>query len=165
MLEWLVPESYGYANTMPAMRRHVLSPSDTIAVNREKHLMRLMDAEKWEDMSWKGEYDGNMQTAPSIYPNITLWLKEPQVVTHVRFSPKNADNGIHVGDEYELRYWDDGWQSCGTTKATYEYIDFSDVPRGKLYWLVNLTQGIEEMPFVLDEFGRQLFIYYDLVNI
>ena len=165
MLEWLSPASCGYANTMPAMRRHVFSPYDTTAVTREKHLMRMMDAEKWEDMSWKAEYDGNMQTAPSVYPNITLWLKEPQVVTHVRFSPKNADNGIHAGDEYELRYWDDGWKTCGTAKAKYEYIEFSDVPRGKLYWLVNLTQGKEEMPFVIDEQGRQRFVYYDIMDI
>lgn len=163
MLEWLTPESY--TNTMPAMRRHVFSPSDTIAVNREAHLMRMMDAEKWEDMVWKAEYDGNMQTAPSVYPNITLWLKEPQEVTHVRFSPKNADNGIHAGDEYELRYWNDGWLSVGTAKAMYEYIEFVDVPRGRLYWLINMSRGKEEMPFMLDEHGRQRFVYYDIMDI
>ncbi|MBO5313869.1 MAG: hypothetical protein J6A70_01105 [Prevotella sp.] len=165
MLEWLTPESYGYTNTMPAKRRHVLSPSDTMAVNGEKHLVRLMDAEKWDDMSWKAEYDGNMQTAPSAYPNITLKLKEPQMVTHVRFSPKNADNGICAGDEYELRYWDDGWMSCGTAKAEYEYIEFNNVPHGKLYWLVNLSHGKEEMPFVLDEQAQQRFVYYDIMDI
>ena len=165
MLEWLTPDSYGYTNTMSPMRRHVLSPSDTIAVNSEKNLMRLMDAEKWEDMSWKAEYDGNMQTAPSAYSNITLRLKETQVVTHVRFSPKNADNGICAGDEYELRYWDDGWMSCGIAKAEYEYIEFENVPRGKLYWLVNLSQGKEEMPFVLDEQAQQRFVYYDIMDI
>lgn len=127
--------------------------------------MRLMDAEKWDDMSWKAEYDGNMQTAPSAYPNITLKLKEPQMVTHVRFSPKNADNGICAGDEYELRYWDDGWMSCGTAKAEYEYIEFENVPRGKLYWLVNLSQGKEEMPFVIGEQGLQRFVYYDIMDI
>ena len=128
---------------------------------QELKSMRMMDADTWDKMSWKAKYDGNMQTAPSPYRDITLWLKEPQVVTHVRFSPKNADNGIHAGDEYELRYWDDGWKTCGTAKAKYEYIEFTDVPRGKLYWLVNLTQGKEEMPFVIDEQGRQRFVYYD----
>lgn len=164
MLEWLTSESYGYSNTMLPMRRHVLSPSDTIAVNSEKNLMRLMDAEKWDDMSWKAEYDGNMQTAPSAYPNITLKLKEPQVVTHVRFSPKNADNGICAGDKYELRFWDNGWHTCGTTKAKYEYLEFYNVHHGKLYWLVNLSQGKEEMPFVIDEQGLQRFVYYDIID-
>ena len=165
MLEWLTPKSYGYTNTMPAMHRHVFSPSDTIAVNREEYLMRLMDAEKWEDMSWKAEYDGNMQTAPSAYPNITLKLKEPQMVTHVRFSPKNADNGICAGDKYELRFWDNGWHTCGTTKAKYEYLEFYNVPHGKLYWIVNLSQGKEEMPFVIDEQGLQRFVYYDIISL
>lgn len=165
MLEWLTPESLGYANTMPAMRRHVLSPSDTATVNRERHLVRVMEADTWDKMSWKAEYDGNMQTAPSPYRDINLWLKEPQVITHVRFSPMNADNGIRTGDEYELRYWDNGWHTCGAAKAGYEYVEFADVPRGKLYWLVNMSQGKEEMPFVLDESGRQRFVYYDMIDI
>ena len=67
------------------------------------------------------------------------------------------------GKRVTLRYWDDGWQSCGTSKAKYEYIEYSDVPLGKLYWLVNLTRGKEEMPFVLDERNRQIFIYYDII--
>lgn len=165
MLEWLAPASHGYTNTMPAMRRHILSPADTALLAREAHLVRLMDADKWEDMSWKPEYDGNMQTSPSAYPNITLWLREPQVVTHVRFAPKNADNGVCAGDEYELRYWYDGWHSCGTVRAKYEHVTFDDVPLGRLYWLENKTQGEEEMPFVLDENGQQQFIYYDLVDL
>ena len=53
---------------------------------------------------------------------------------------------------------------CGISKAKYEYIEFADVPRGKLYWLVNLTQGKEEMPFLIDEQGRQRFVYYDIIK-
>lgn len=166
MLEWLTPgERYGYANSMPALRPHILSPADTVALAREAGLVRLMDADSWDKMSWRSEYDGNMQTAPSAYPNITLRLKEPQVVTHVRFAPKNADNGIRSGDTYELRYWSDGWQSCGTVRAEYEYVVFDDVPRGRLYWLVNRSRGQEEMPFVLDDDGRQRFVYYDIIDI
>ena len=165
MLEWLAPESFGYANTMPAMRRHILSPADTGLVTREQHLVRMMDADTWDKMSWKAEYDGNMQTAPSIYPNITLWLDEPQVVTHVRFSPKNADNGICVGDMYELCYWENGWQSYGMAKAEYEYVEFRNVPKGRLYWLKNHTRGKEEMPFVLNEECSQIFVYGDIINV
>lgn len=164
MLEWLTPFSYGYANTMEPYRSHIVSPSDTIVSNKESHLVRLMDEDTWDKMSWKSEYDGNMQTAPSPYPNITLLLKEPQVVTHVRFSPKNADNGICAGDVYELYYWDSGWKSLGQTTADYEYVMFEQVPKGKLYWLENKSQGEEEMPFVIDQNGHQQFIYYDLFD-
>ena len=162
MLEWLAPDSHGYSNTMPAMRRHILAPSDTAAIRSESHLVRLMDADSWDRMLWKAEYDGNMQTAPSAYPNITLRLKEPQMVTHVRFAPKNADNGISAGDTYELHYWGEGWRSCGMVMADYEYVEFSHVPQGKLYWLENHSRGEEEMPFLIDAQGRQTFVYYDL---
>lgn len=165
MLEWLAPENLGYANTMQALRPHVLSPSDTIALARESHLVRMMDADSWDQMSWKAEYDGNMQTSPSRFPNITLWLKEPQVVTHVRFSPKNADNGICAGDDYELLYWDNGWHSCDIIRAKYEYVEFDDVPKHKLYLLKNRSRGSEEMPFVINEHGEQRFIYDGLVDI
>lgn len=99
-----------------------------------------------------------------IKANITLRLKEPQKVTHVRFSPKNADNGIRAGDVYELHYWNKGWHSCGMVKAKYEYVDFNNIPQECLYWLENKTQGKEEMPFVLDKENKQLFIYYDIIK-
>ena len=73
-------------------------------------------------------------------------------------SPLNADNGIRSGDTYELFYWRDGWQSCGVEVAEYEYVQFDKVPRNKLYWLKNHTQGKEEMPFVIAD-GEQRFIY------
>lgn len=164
MLEWLTSSKYGYKNTMPALHPHILSSADTVLLAQESRLVRLMDAVCWEKMSWKAEYDGNMQTAPSAYPNITLRLKEPQKVTHVRFSPKNADNGIRAGDVYELHYWNKGWHSCGMVKAKYEYVDFNNIPQECLYWLENKTQGKEEMPFVLDKENKQLFIYYDIIK-
>lgn len=124
--------------------------------------MKLLDA-PWKDMVWKAEYDGNRQTAPGAYPNITLWLKEPQVVSRVRFAPLNADNGIHGGDWYRLHYWEeDGWQSVGTVQADYEYVVFDNVPAHKLYWLENLTTGQEEMPFVMEN-GEQRFLYGDII--
>ena len=83
---------------MPALRRHILSPADTALLARESGLVRLMDADSWEKMSWKAEYDGNMQTAPSPYPNITLWLKEPQIVTHGNHSIFRLDT--HVPQTY-----------------------------------------------------------------
>lgn len=114
-------------------------------------------------MSWKAEYDGNMQTAPGAYPNITLWLKEPQVVTRVRMAPKNADNGIQGGDRFQLLYWEGDWRSVGIVRADYEYVTFQNIPKGKLYWLRNLDRGQEEMPFVIDD-GKQVFIYNDNIN-
>lgn len=125
--------------------------------------MKLLDA-PWEDMVQKAEYDGNRKTAPGAYPNITLWLKEPQIVSNIRFAPLNADNGIHSGELYELRYWDkNGWKSAGRVQADYEYVVFKDVPKNKLYWLENLSSGREEMPFMIID-GKQKFLYGDIIK-
>lgn len=162
MLEWIASSGRGYANVLPATRPDMLRPADTVRLAEEQRWVKLLDA-PWKDMVWKAEYDGNRQTAPGAYPNITLWLKEPQVVSRVRFAPLNADNGIHGGDWYRLHYWEeDGWQSVGTVQADYEYVVFDNVPAHKLYWLENLTKGQEEMPFVMED-GEQRFLYGDII--
>lgn len=163
MLEWITESKYGYKNVLPPSRPHILVPSDTLKLKEDARLVKLLDDESWEKMNWKAEYDGNMQTAPGAYPNITLWLKEPQVVTRVRMAPKNADNGIQGGDRYQLLYWDGDWKSIGLVRASHEYVTFHNIPKGKLYWLRNLDRGKEEMPFVVDG-EEQKFIYNDIIN-
>lgn len=164
LLEWVTEARRGYTNVLPASRPHILSPEDTLSLRNESRYVKLLDDDSWEKMSWKAEYDGDMQTAPGAYPNITLWLKDPQVVTHVRMAPKNADNGIHVGDEYELLCWENRWKSLGITAAEWEHVTFSNVPAGRMYWLRNLDRGQEEIPFVLNERGEQMFVYFDILN-
>ena len=163
MLEWIAPSSYGYKNTMPPTPPHILCPEDSILLQSDTRLVKLLDDESWDKMKWKAEYDGNMQTSPGAYPNITLWLKQPQVITRVRFAPLNADNGIRAGDEFELYYWHNGWQYIAAAKAKYEYVIFNDVPKNKLYWLRNKTTGKEELPFVIKN-DRQQFIYHDILK-
>ena len=156
-LEWISGTVNGYTNTAPVTRVHCLLPDDTLGALAGTHKVKLLDKDRAR-MTWAAEYDGNMQTAPGAYPNITLSLDEPQVVTAVRFSPLNADNGIRSGDVYELYYWDKGWKSCGRQTAKYEYLQFPGVPANRLYWLKNLTGGKEEMPFIVVG-GKQNFIY------
>ena len=164
MLEWIAPAHLGYTNVAPPSRPHLLSAADTLLLAHESKYVKLLDAPTWAEMSArKSEYDGNMQTAPRAYPSITLRLEKPQCVTHVRFSPRNADNGIQAGDEYELYYWQQGWQYVGSQRAQYEYLAFDNVPPQQLYWLKNLTRGREELPFVIDK-GEQAFLYYQVIN-
>lgn len=156
-LEWISRKSYGYKNSEAVSRVHILSPKHRKSPSKDHMFVKLLDRDR-NRMNWATEYDGNMQTAPGAYPNITLSLDEPQVVTAVRFSPLNADNGIRSGDTYELFCWRDGWQSCGVEVAEYEYVQFDNVPKNKLYWLKNRTHGKEEMPFIMAN-GEQRFIY------
>ncbi len=163
MLEWIVSSKRGYENVLPATKPDILYPTDTVNIVKEKSYMKLLDA-PWKDMIRKAEYDGNRKTAPGAYPNITLWLKKPQIVSNIRFTPLNADNGIRSGELYELHYWGkDGWVSAGKVKADYEYVIFNNVPKNKLYWLENLTSGREEMPFMIID-GKQKFLYGDIIE-
>ena len=160
-LEWISDSRYGYTNTEPAPREHILSPDEAESV-ADDGKVKLLDRDR-NRMTWASEYDGNMQTAPGAYPSITLALDEPQVVTAVRFAPLNADNGIKAGNIYRLNYWDNGWVPCDVKTAEYEFVEFSNVPRNKLYWLENLTEGKEEMPFIVID-GKQRFIYDNIIT-
>ncbi len=101
-----------------------------------------------------------MQTAASS-KTIPFHLKHPQIVTRIRFAPQHADNGIRRDNLYELWYWQDGWKSCGTCTASYEYLEFNHVPENTLLWLQNYSEGQEELPFIIRN-KQQLFLYYDI---
>ena len=161
-LEWITGSEHGYVNVEQASREHCLAPTDTLKAIMDTASVKLLDRDR-NRMTWAKEYDGNMQTAPGAYRDITLSLDEPQIVTAVRFAPLNADNGIKAGNLYRLNYWDKGWKTCGEKVAEYEYLQFENVPSNKLYWLENLTEGKEEMPFTIVN-GEQKFIYYDIIK-
>lgn len=155
-LEFITDIRYGYKNIIPASSLPIFSPADTLVGN--KFEVRLMD-EPLERIKWKAEYDGNPQTSPEPYPTVRFMLKKPQFVTKVRMMPLNADNGIVVGNQYELLYWDNGeWKKILSQQAKYNYITTS-VPSGSLLWIRNLTGGREELPFYIDDNGQQKFIY------
>ena len=161
-LEWITNKNFGYENSDNVTRTHCLNYEDTLDVVNDSLKVKLLDRDSHR-MTWAKEYDGNMQTAPGAYPNITLTLDEPQIVTAVRFAPLNADNGIKNGNVYELFYWEDGWISCGIKAAKYEFIEFKDVPINKIYWLKNHTEGKEEMPFIIVD-DEQKFIYSNIIS-
>lgn len=161
-LEWITNKSFGYENSDNATRAHCLSPADVTKVCNDTSMVKILDRDR-NRMTWAKEYDGNMQTAPGAYPNITLTLDEPQIITAVRFAPLNADNGIKAGNLYRLRYWENGWVTAGIEYAQYEFIEFQNVPANKIYWIENLTEGKEEMPFVVID-GKQHFIYDSIIT-
>jgi hypothetical protein len=58
------------------------------------------------------------------------------------------------GTEYELFYWQDGWQSLGTSVATELPLESADVPAGRLYWLVASGSDKEERIFTVEDSGQ-----------
>lgn len=104
-------------------------------------------------------YDNKMNTAPSDSTTITLINARPIKITAINFAPINADNGIKIGHNYELYYFNRGWKLlCRKTATQNNRIVFENIPTGALLWLKDITSGIEEMPFIYT--GRkQQFIY------
>lgn len=161
-IEFVTRPDYGYSNTTEAVPLPVFSASQPAA--ETANLVRLLD-EPLEKCRQKPEYDGNVQTAPDPWPSVTLRLKEPQVVTHVRFVPKHADNGIVPGDTYRLSMWENGrWTPVFTRKAQRHFLPAENMSPRKLYWLSNLSRGKEELPFFVNENGKQHFIHEELLE-
>jgi len=65
-------------------------------------------------------------------------------------------NYLVAGQEYELFYWDTGWQSVGKAVAGEDPLEFSDVPAGALFRLVAADSDDEERIFTFEE-GRQVW--------
>jgi len=62
-----------------------------------------------------------------------------------------AKTFLTPGQEYELFYWLDGWQSLGTSVASEKPLVFEEVPAGCLYWLVEKDSDREERIFTIED--------------
>lgn len=151
-VEFLTLASYGYTNVMEA------SPLMQGGDRDSADYVRLL-AEPLSKCRWRKEYDGNVQTAPEAYPSINFHLKKPQVVNKLRYAIKHAGNAITYGDSYQLFVWEEGeWRLQWTRMAAAKGLPAATLETGKIYWLHDLTQGTEEMPFTIDRKGTQHFI-------
>jgi hypothetical protein len=97
-------------------------------------------------------FDGNEATSFNYKESANGWtgleFSKPERVSMIRFLPRNDDNGIDVGQKYELVYWNHHkWVSAGRHVATSDSIVFDHVPGNALLLLHNLTKGKEERIF------------------
>ena len=91
---------------------------------------------------------------------VGLDLKTPQRIGKILFMPRNDDNFIRKGDEYELFYFSKyGWCSLGKKKAFRTELFYQNVPRNAVFWLRDLTRGKEEQIFTYEN-GKQYFNHY-----
>ena len=149
-VQFLTDSTYHYENT-------------TKYNNKPNKYLRLLD-EPLEKSKWKTEYDGNVQTAPDAYPNITFSLYEPQVVTGLRYIVKNEDNRIKEQDLYQLYEWNGKeWKMLCMKRGTVSGLKAEFLKVGTLYWLKDISSGLEELPFTVDVQGRQIFPHKNLM--
>ena len=62
-----------------------------------------------------------------------------------------ARSYLTSGREYELSYWDNGWQSLGEVSAGDGPLRFENVPADRLYWLVEEDSKKEERIFTIED--------------
>lgn len=84
----------------------------------------------------------------------------PTKISEILIAPRNSNNGIIKGDNYELFYYDEKWISCGIQKALSNTLTFKKIPSETLYWLRNHDRGKEEQAFLFKN-GKQIFINED----
>lgn len=79
------------------------------------------------------------------------------VISRIRYLPRNDDNTIVPGQTYELFYFGvNGWISLGKQVASDDTLYYDNAPVNALFWLRNLTKGVEERIFTYEN-GEQVW--------
>lgn len=104
--------------------------------------------------------DGDFYTSYSSQEPSGSWIglrfAQPQCIQKLMYVPRNRDNFIRPGDQYELFYWDkQEWRSLGIEEAKSDSISFK-APRGSLLYLRDLTRGNQERVFEYKD-GKQIW--------
>ena len=105
-------------------------------------------------------FDGDILTSFDAPQGRGCWagldMGEPVKVDHIIYYGRGDGNAIEIGDEYELRYWDNGWKSMGRQRAKNVYVKYKNVPQNALYHLKNHTKGTDERIFTYEN-GKQVW--------
>ena len=130
-------------------------PNDSTSVD-SNGLWRIDNKLTYKENRKHKAYDNKMETYVSS-SMITLDFGVPVQIEAIRYAPRNANNMIVIGDKYALYYYDKGWKRIGAQVATANYLTFENVPANHIYWLSNLSNGNEELPFYYQN-NTQFFI-------
>lgn len=113
------------------------------------------------DRTKEAAFDGDILTFFDAPQGSGAWtgldMGEPVRVDHIIYYGRSDGNGVEIGDEYELYYWDEGgWKSMGRQKAKNVYVKYKNVPQNALYHLKNHTKGTDERIFTYEN-GKQVW--------
>ncbi len=103
----------------------------------------------------------NDDETQQIFLADTSILITARLTSTTKRNQKGSEEGIEKsflkeGAEYELSYYDYGWQSIGTATATNQPLKFENVPSGGLYWVVEKGADEEERIFSIED-GKQVW--------
>ena len=123
------------------------------------YLLQLHDGKDWQPAGEPFILQEDGQRRPLVADTerterVVLYRKYPYSGEHLE-KPFDSNN-IFADDEYELRYWKEGWHSLGRQTAMTDSLVYENVPTGALLWLHNLTRGREERIFTCED-GKQVW--------
>lgn len=103
-------------------------------------------------------FDGNVLSYFKSKDSIGGWvgveLEQLQKLSEIKYLPRNDDNCIREGEEYELFYWNGGqWISLEKRIGKYdgETFVFKNCPSNALFLLACNTKGVEERIFTFED--------------
>lgn len=148
---------YHYSNTTPISAFY--NQNFTQNKNETKcEYVQLIDSSS--DIVKRTLCDEDMTTSPKDITEYKISLKEPRIISALRFSPVNDANKIVTGDTYILYEWNNkNWSELSSTIAKSNFLVFDNLSKGILYWLKDVSHVHEEMPFFINIRRKQEFIY------
>lgn len=77
---------------------------------------------------------------------------KPVQLGRIVYTPRNRDNYIRPGDEFELFYCQGGWKSAGgRARSASDSLVYRDMPKDALFLLVNYSRGVQERIFAYEK--------------
>lgn len=108
---------------------------------------------------YKNVFDGKSTTSYHSSERNGDWVairvSSKRPIVKIGVTPRNRDNFIDIGNEYELFYLDKDWKSLGKKIAQSDSLVYSNVPKGSLLLLSNHTHGKQERIFTYEN-GAQV---------
>ena len=77
---------------------------------------------------------------------------KPVAINKVIYIRRGDGNDVMPGDEYELHYWaGDKWHKHDSKIANGIYVDFTDVPVDRLYYIKGISRGSQNRIFLYND--------------
>ena len=113
---------------------------------------------RWKSTRWKNTnvFDGDVTTSFDYIESSGGWsgldLGTPKQIGKIVYTPRNYDNYVCHGDDYELFYCSqDKWKSLGKQTSYADSLVYKNVPINVLLLLKNHDRGIQERIFTYQE--------------
>lgn len=100
--------------------------------------------------------DGSLEALRASEKATTVTVTTVTNPKQVHSTDGIEENKIKPGEQYELFYWNDGWQSCGQKSGAVDAVVFDNVPDNSLLWLKKRDAGSDVRIFTY-EGGQQIW--------